>query len=251
MASRDEANQDVPVFSVSLKLPTFWPDSAKAWFAQTDAQFAIKRITSSETKFYYCVAALSKEDAEQLADLICSPPSSEPYETLKRRLFDLYELNSFQRFESFISLPFSADMKPSHLMSKMLHLLPEDHKPGFFVRGHFLRRLPAEIRSHLLQEDIKDPRALARKADELWQNSNVAALNALSHASEDQEVQDVFAVSSRPAPRSSSRPKSGRSVPSRPSSSSRSSPAGWCWYHKSHGEEAQRCKSPCSYVPGN
>ena len=37
----------------------------------------------------------------------------------------------------------------------------------------------------------------------------------------------------------------------RRSSSSRSSPSGWCWYHSSHGEEAQRCKSPCSYVSGN
>ena len=34
----------------------------------------------------------------------------------------------------------------------------------------------------MLQEDIKNPRALARKADELWQNSNFAALNKLSYA---------------------------------------------------------------------
>ena len=76
-------------------------------------------------------------------------------------------------------------------MSKMLHLLPEDHKPVFFISGHFLCRLPAEIHAHLLQEDIKDPRALARNADELWKNSNGTALNALSDASEDQEVEDL------------------------------------------------------------
>ena len=72
----------------------------------------------------------------------------------------------------------------------MLHMLSEDHKPRFFVRRHFLCRLPAEICSHLLQEDIKYPRALARKADKLWQNSNGTSLNALSDASEDQEVED-------------------------------------------------------------
>ena len=79
----------------------------------------------------------------------------------------------------------------------MLHLLPEDHKPVFFVQGYFLRRLPFENRSYLLHEDIKDPRALARKANELWQNSNVAPLNSLSYASDDQEVEDVV-VSSCP-----------------------------------------------------
>ena len=79
------------MFSVSLKLPNFWPDSAKAWFAQTDAQFAIKPISSSETELYYWVSALSKDDGEQLGKLICVPLLSEPYETLNNRLFDLFE----------------------------------------------------------------------------------------------------------------------------------------------------------------
>ena len=64
MTTPDNTNHDDPVYSVSLKLPTFWHDSAKTWLLQTDVQFAIKHITSSETKFYYCVAALSKDDAE-------------------------------------------------------------------------------------------------------------------------------------------------------------------------------------------
>ena len=34
-----------------LKLPTFWPDSAEVWFAQTDAQFDIRNISSSRSKF--------------------------------------------------------------------------------------------------------------------------------------------------------------------------------------------------------
>ena len=53
MPSQEVSDQDVSMFSVSLKLPNFWPDSAKAWFAQTDAQFAIKPISSSETELYY------------------------------------------------------------------------------------------------------------------------------------------------------------------------------------------------------
>ena len=38
----------VPVAeNLALKLPVFWPDKAEVWFAQADAQFAIKSITVS------------------------------------------------------------------------------------------------------------------------------------------------------------------------------------------------------------
>jgi len=52
-------------------------------------------------------------------------------------------------------------------MDKMLVLLPEDEKPGFFFRGLFMDRLPADIRAHLLSESISDPRRMALRADEL------------------------------------------------------------------------------------
>ena len=58
----------------SLKLSTFWPDSAEVWFAQTDAQFDIRNITSSRSKFYHAVAALPQDVAGQILDLIRSPP---------------------------------------------------------------------------------------------------------------------------------------------------------------------------------
>ena len=42
----------VPVANnVAMKLPAFWPDAAKVWFAQADAQFAIKAVTVLKTKF--------------------------------------------------------------------------------------------------------------------------------------------------------------------------------------------------------
>ena len=39
-------------------------------------------------------------------------------------------------------------------MSSMLALLPDNHKPCFFLHGAFLNRLPADIRAHLLRIDF-------------------------------------------------------------------------------------------------
>ena len=51
------------VNAVTVKLPEFWTDNAWVWFAQAEAQFAIRGVTSNLTKFYYCVPALNKADA--------------------------------------------------------------------------------------------------------------------------------------------------------------------------------------------
>ena len=80
-----------------MKLPTFWPDAAEVWFAQADAQFAIRNLTVSKTKFYHVVAVLPQEVASQILDLIRAPPARDPYGVLRERLITLYTLNDYQR----------------------------------------------------------------------------------------------------------------------------------------------------------
>ena len=99
-----------------MKIPTFWLESAEAWFIQVEAQFALKNVTVSSTKFYYCVSSFNQETANQVLDLIKSPPSTEPYGALKNRLLKLFALDDFQRYQVISNLPLSGDMKPSKLM---------------------------------------------------------------------------------------------------------------------------------------
>ena len=176
----------------SLKLSTFWPDSAEVWFAQTDAQFDIRNITSSRSKFYHAVAALPQDVAGQVLDLIRSPPKDDPYQVLRDRLVRLYTLNDYQRFESLVSLSLSGDQKPSHLMNRMLALYPDDFKPDFVLRGLFLRRLPMDMRAHLLREKVDDPIEMALKADELHQSRvSSSAVNILADHPDDAQVNQV------------------------------------------------------------
>ena len=87
------------VHAVDFKLPKFWADNACVWFAQTKAQFATNGITCSETKFYYCAAALGRTDTALVVYLIKYLPDQLPYESLEERLTELYTLNPFQRYQ--------------------------------------------------------------------------------------------------------------------------------------------------------
>ena len=224
--------------NVALKLPAFWPEAAEVWFAQADGQCAIKAISVSKTKFYHSVASLPQDVAAQILDLFCAPPAGDPYEVLKEQLTKLYSLNDYQRFEALVSLQLTGDQKPSHLMNRMLALLPDNYKPDFILCGLFLRRLPIEVRSHLLQEKISDPRALALKADKLFQSRVSSPVNLLAEQFKEARVSAV-ATKTRPSPASRQSPTPALS-PRSPVSQ------GPCWYHKKHGNKARHCRKPCS-----
>ena len=229
--------------TVSVKVPAFWPESAEAWFIQVEAQFVLKGVTASSTKFYYCISSFNQETANQVLDLIKSPPAAGPYEALKSRLLKLFALDDlYDLYEAISNLPLSGDMKPSRLMSNMLALLPAGHEPCFFLKGAFLKRLPTDIRAHLLRDDFSDPISFALKADELYQ-SRVFSSQVYSVSSTPEDQQSVNAV--RPSvPNRSRRYATPHS--SRRQDSWSQSPT-MCYYHRSWGSKAKKCRAPCSW----
>ena len=228
--------------TVSVKVPAFWPESAEAWVIQVEAQFALKGVTTSSTKFYYCVSAFNQDTANQVLDLIKSPPAVGPYEALKNRLLKLFALDDYQRYEAISNLPLSGDMKPSRLMSNMLALLPAGHEPCFFLKGAFLKRLPADIRAHLIRDDFSDPISFALKADEIYK-SRVSSSQVYSVTSTPEDQHSVNAV--RPPVPNRSRRSATPHASSR--QDSRSQSPTMCYYHRAWGSRAKKCRAPCSW----
>ena len=72
--------------AVSLKLPPFWPNDPTLWFAQVEAQFLIRNITTQETRFAYIIGSLQPEVAQEVRDILISPPSKDCYTHLKAEL---------------------------------------------------------------------------------------------------------------------------------------------------------------------
>ena len=152
----------------------------------------------------------------------------------------------------FSSLPLSGDMLPSTLMSKMLALLPTGQDACFFLQGAFLKRLPADVRGHLVHDRTMDPLSLALHADKIYQ-SQVSDASALNHISSPPVECPVLSFCIPPV--------SGSRFP--PFSHSWSSPLpftstifclppfrlSWlCWYYRNYTEQAQKCRSPCSWL---
>ena len=141
-------------------------------WAQTEAQFAIRGITSSLTKFHYCVGALGPSGAAQIVNLIEFTTEEQPYKSLKEHLTELHTLNPFQRHKAHMSLTLVAEEKPSALIGNMCSLLPLKHQ--------CIRKLTV-------------------KADEIWQSASFRSVNEVSTAFPSPPVEKASVNVSLPA----------------------------------------------------
>ena len=82
------------VYAVSLKLPTFLASRPDVWFKQTEAQFALRNITDSTTKYFYLLTSLDPVVTERMAGDVAAVPTDGKYEYLKSKLMEVYGLHT-------------------------------------------------------------------------------------------------------------------------------------------------------------
>lgn len=247
------------VAAVATRLPPFWPANPRIWFVQVEAQFSRRGITVSRTKYEEVVCALPTEYATEVQDLLLNPPEDQPYEKLKEQLISRIADSESQKLRQLLTAEELGDRKPSHLLRKMQALLGDKAKmiDSSLLRELFLQRLPANVQMILASADTMTINKLADMADRIME----AAAPTISTVSGSQEGGDLrriireevaAAFKERSRPQFSSggnrgkRNRSRRRSPSRVQARQETNDEGVCWYHQRFGDDARKCRPPCT-----
>ena len=73
---------------VNIKAPEFMKTAVNGWFTILEAQFHLRNVTASKTKFYAVILSLPSEEVGNLPNAILA---SQDYEELKRTLIEAHE----------------------------------------------------------------------------------------------------------------------------------------------------------------
>uniref|UniRef100_A0A0L8H3G1 DUF7041 domain-containing protein n=1 Tax=Octopus bimaculoides TaxID=37653 RepID=A0A0L8H3G1_OCTBM len=162
-------------------------------------------------KYLHVVAALDKETATRVLDILTHLQPTKKYAILKDRLVDTFQRSEREAAAKILEEELG-DSKPSELMDRMLALVSPGESPSLLFKEIFLRKLPPQIQAIITQTEIKDMRQLAKAADRHFLSSGVL-VNAIGSA-----------------------PRRGRFKHD-----------DLCSYHAMFGKKATKCKQPCSF----
>ena len=258
MNGEDEAPPRVG--QVSVKLPPFWPADPQIWFAQVEAQFSTRGITSQKTMFDYVVASLSPEFATEIRDLILKPPGENPYNIIKEQLIKRTAASEQRRLQQLFSTEELGDRKPTQLLRRLQQLAGDmpGLTDGTFLRELFLQRLPANVRMVLAStRENTSIEELAQLADRIIEVAVPPSVsNVSTQPSElDQLKAEITSLtqvvnSLRRNYRSNSRSRYSSNRRRSPSPARRPRPppeqSDVYWYHWNFGDSARKCIPPCS-----
>jgi len=250
-AQNNANNANQQIARVSAKIPEFWKNRPKLWFAQVEANFQTSGIVADETKFNTLVASIDASILECCEDVVTNPPAVDKYQTLKECIIKEYTGSEMQRVNKLLSELQLGDRKPSRLLSEMENLAGENILNDA-LETIFLAKLPrhtAEIigaatgtlkQRALVGDKVQEIGSMGINAVATTPSSTDSELIKLLKSFNEKIDGLVNTINNDRRPRNRSKtPASNRG---RSTENSKI-----CWKHRKFGDKAHSCIQPCEY----
>lgn len=160
---------EIAMVTVQMRVPEFWPDLPKPWFAQFEAIMAPQK-QSDATKFDMVVAKLGREALRQVTDLIETPPATGKYDAIKSRLMSVFEESAESQFQRLVKDVDLGEQKPSQLLRRMQVLANNCGVTEDPLGKLWMNRLPSSVRAVLAVSVDMKLEDLAKIADKIVEN---------------------------------------------------------------------------------
>ena len=166
-------------------LPPFDPKDIDNWVRRVEAAFDRLSITSPKVKLSNLDEKLSTSGDASINDFLCSPPTQANYDGLIAYLKDKHGRTKSQKAASLIEGTEREGRTPSQLLATMKEKAGNINLDDIF-KEQLLRRLPADVKMHLVNMDDKTAKDVAAAADAFFDKegkpknkSSVSGINAV------------------------------------------------------------------------
>ncbi|KAK4467588.1 hypothetical protein MN116_000252 [Schistosoma mekongi] len=259
MSSNDDISayfDNTPVSNINLSVPPFKSTDPALWFGRLENYFAANNITSQKRMFGYASTSLPDEVADQVREILLSPPVDAPYDHLKQTVIKVMSLSDYQTIEHLFSNVRLGDRTPSQLKNHMRTMLGDRIVDKRLFYQLWLRKLPQSIQQILAVEDsTASMDELAMIADRIYEHTYCQAVETIDkppmmdrcdvlERKIDALCKEIRSMGVR---HDSPRRRRSKSLGRRRYSPVRADAASICWYHRKFGNRARQCISPCSY----
>ena len=217
--------------AVTIKAPTFSEANPNRFFSVLEAQFKLKGISVTSTRFYHALTALPEEVLNLLSD---TTVAAESYEQLKNFVVGYYEKSKPELFEKLISTA-TLTGKPSNTLRQMENIANKIGVCDELLRHKFVQNLPTTIAPTIAAQTELSLDKLGAMADDLILLHNKMSVNAVSnspHTSFKSQNAGTFEKKSVPY---GVRPYHENQRPK------------ICRAHLYYGEKARTCKNWCVF----
>jgi len=240
------SNMLQPTGIFTLRIPKFWKENPAIWFAQIEAQFELRRITSEQEKYFIVLPELEPELLSQVSDIILSRPP-DVYTKIKERLIDHFSISEEKRIKQLLNELEIGDRKPSGLLREMRGLARNGVSEDF-LRTMWLQRLPAQTQAILAasSENIDTLAVMADKITDISARPSISGVAAMQTFPDMAEIkQQIAALSSAINDLKGQHTNRSRSRSRTPAK--KPNDVGYCYFHRRFGANARKCRKPCSF----